>query len=287
MGYQLLLVPDFIAAAREAVLLIGEVKGEVAPQDPPVVANVAGRISGPLCIVYRTMRATREDIGAADRPEEPLLDRAGREIVLTYGFVCRGSRVVAPDEEDLRIARDVAVATYQRFHAAEETFLSETSRPYLVHSAVTPIEAAVSGSTASRPRAPVVAASKADTSRSLAPSTSLGLPDSQPRGAPPHRLRAIVVALAVLVLLVLAGGSYLILSGRHVQQVTVPNVANITIGKAEQQITKASLVWKISCPKAQSPGGSINSRVTGTKPSAGKSVDKGSQVLILVYPCPP
>lgn len=286
VGYQLLLVPDFIAAAGEAALLVDELRGEVPTHAPPVVASVAGPISGPLCIVYRTIHATRGDIGAADRPEEQLLDRAGRPIVLTYGFVCRGSRVVSPNEEDLRAARDAAVATYQRFHAAEQTFRPETSRQYVVHSAVTPVEKAASGLAAPPPPASVAAAWRPDTSRSPAPWTPQVLPDSQPPDPVPHRPLAIVVVLGVaLVLLGLAGGSYLLFRG-HVPQVRVPNVAEMAINDAEQHITQASLTWKISCQTAKPSSEFINNRVIGTTPSAGKLVDKDSDVTILVYPCP-
>ena len=288
VGYQLLLVPDFIAAAGEAALLVDEVRGEVPTHAPPVVANVAGPISGPLCIVYRTIRATRGDIGAADRREEQLLDRTGRPIVLAYGFVCRGSRVVSPNEEDLRAARDAAVATYQRFHAAEQTFRPETSRQYVVHAAVTPVETPASGLAASPPPplASVAAAWKPDTSRSPTPWTPQVLPGSQPRDPGSHRLLAIVMVLGgALVLLGLAGGSYLLFRG-HVPQVRVPNVAEMAIKNAEQHITQASLTWKISCQTAKPSGGFINNRVIGTTPSAGKLVDKDSDVTILVYPCP-
>ncbi len=286
VGYQLLLVPDFIAAAGEAALLADELRGEVPTHAPPVVANVAWPISGPLCIVYRTIRATRGDIGADDRLEELLLDRAGRPIVLTYGLVCRGSRVVSPNEEDLRAARDAALATYQRFHAAEQTFRPETSRQYVVHSAVTPVETAASGLAASPPPASAAAASRPDTSRSPTPWTSQVLPDSRPPDPVPHRLPAIVMVLGVvLVLLGVAGGSYLLFRG-HTPQVRVPNVAEMAINDAEQHITQASLTWKISCQTAKPSNGLINNRVIGTKPYAGQLVDKGSNVTILVYRCP-
>lgn len=286
VGYQLLLVPDFIAAAGEAALLVDELRGEVPTHAPPVVANVSGPVSGPVCIVYRTIRATRGDIGAPDRPEELLHDRAGRPIVLTYGFVCRGSRVVSPNEEDLRAARDAAEATYQRFHAAEQTFRPETSRQYIVHSAVTPVEAAASGLVASPPPASVAAASRPDPSGSATPWTPQVLPDSRPPNPVPRRPPAIVIVLGVaLVLLVLAGGSYLLFH-RPVPQETVPNVADMALKNAEQDITQASLAWKVSCQNAKPASGFINNRVIGTKPSAGKLVDKGSDVTILVYPCP-
>ncbi len=188
-------------------------------QGPPMVIDIAGPISGPLCVVYRTLRATRGDVGAADQPEVPLLDRAGRPLVLTYGFICRGSRVVAPHYEDLHIARNAAVATYRRFHAAEETFPPETSRPYPVRSTMAPVEAAPSGSAAPRPSPPAEPAhSWPDRSPPPALSTPHTLPSSQ-QPAPDQRRPIIVMSLivvAALALLGLALRTYVFTGGRHV-----------------------------------------------------------------------
>jgi len=215
-GYQLLLAPDFIMTGREAALLMDEVRGEVPMQGPPMVTDIAGPVSGPLCMVYRTVRATRGDVGAADRPEEPLLDRAGRPLVLTYGFICRGSRVVAPHDQDLRVARDAAVATYRRFHAAEETFPPETSRPYSVQSTVAPAEAALSGSAAPRPAAPAEPAlSWPAASRSPAPWTAQTLPGSQQPALVRRRPAIVISLIAVVALFGLALGAYVLTHGRQ------------------------------------------------------------------------
>jgi hypothetical protein len=283
-GYQLLLVPDFIVATGEAALLMDEIQGEVPTQGPPIVADIVGPISGPLCVVYRTIRATRGDIGAADRLEEPLLDRAGRPLVLAYGFVWRGSRMVAPHEEDLRVARDAAVATYRRFHAAEETFLPETSRPYVVRSTVAPVEVAVSGSAA--PPASDVAAPWPGVSRSPVPWTSQVLPGSQQPAPARHRPAIVIPLIVALVLLVLAVGAYVLMRGGHAPQVKVPNVVKMEMGDAKQRIAKAHLIPKVNCPKTKPSGASINSWVISTKPQAYKWVDKNSKVFILVSPCP-
>jgi hypothetical protein len=279
------LVPDFIAATGEAALVMDEIQGEVPTQGPPIVADIIGPISGPLCVVYRTIRATRGDIGAPDRLEEPLLDRAGRPLVLAYGLVSRGSRVVAPHEEDLRVARDAAITTYRRFHAAEETFLPETSRPYAVHSAVAPVEVTVSGSAASSPPASNVAAPWPDVSPSPVPWTSQVLPDSQQPAPARHRPAIVIPLITALVLLVVAIGAYVLMRGGHAPQVKVPDVVKMNIGDAKQQITKADLIPKVNCRKTKPSDESINSQVISTKPQAHKWVNKNSKV-ILVTPCP-
>ena len=264
VGYRLLLVPDFIVAAGETGLLVSELRGEVPAHAPPVVANAAGPVSGPLCIVYRTIRATRGDIGAADRPEELSLDRAGRPIVLTYGFVCRGSRVVSPNEEDLRAARAAAVATYQRFRAAEQTFRPETSRQYVVHSAVTPVETAAPGPAAPPPPAPVAAVSGPDTPQSPTPWTPQVLPDS-PFGSGPawtagHRNSAG------------SGSGAARARGRFV--LALPQTCAAREGAAREGAEcrgdgtkqcragyyEASLTWEGSCQNAKPSSGFINNR---------------------------
>lgn len=204
-GYQLLLAPDFIMTSHESALLMDEIRGEVPMPGPPMVTGLAGPTSGPLCIAYRTIRATQGDVGAADRPEEPLLDRAGRPLVLTYGFILRGSRAVAPHDQDLRVARDLAVATYRRFHASEETFAPETSRPYSVQSAVAPVEAALSGPSAPGHSAPAEPAhSWSAPSPPPPPWRSQALPGSQ-RPATVRRRPAIVISLIAAAALALSG----------------------------------------------------------------------------------
>jgi hypothetical protein len=244
-GYQLLLAPDFIMTGREAALLMDEVRGEVPMQGPPMVTDIAGPVSGPLCMVYRTVRATRGDVGAADRPEEPLLDRAGRPLVLTYGFICRGSRVVAPHDQDLRVARDAAVATYRRFHAAEETFPPETSRPYSVQSTVVPAEAALSGPAAPRPAAPAEPAlSWPAASRSPAPWTSQTLPGSQQPALVRRRPAIVISLIAVVALFGLALGAYVLTHGRQakphrcVTSETTAKPSPGTCGRSKPQSTR-------------------------------------------------
>jgi hypothetical protein len=258
LGYQLLLAPDFLAASGQSALLMDEVRGEVPAQGPPVVSDLDGQ----LCAVYRTLRATSQDIGAADGPPEPLLDRAGRPLVLTYGFVCRGVRVTGPDEDDLRVARDAALATYRRFRAAEEAFVTRMSYPYSLRSAVEP--AAIATATAAgnpavgypaaeypavgypaagNPAAgnPAVAQSPLAAAAGLTP-----VPDLAPSvpapwtarawsgGRPPAAIRrrrrpaTVAVLVAVLALAGLVSGGYVLTHAQRpaarVRQVEVPNV---------------------------------------------------------------
>jgi hypothetical protein len=185
LGYQLLLAPDFLVASGESALLMDEIRGEVPAQGPPMVAELAGPASGPVCVVYRTLRATARDVDGADRPAEPLLDRAGRPLVLTYGFVCQGAGVTGPDEEDLRVAWDAALATYRRFRAAEEAFRTRTSYPYSLRSAVTPAVAPPEA-TAQAPH-PSAAPAKPAPASSAPPSwTAQVLPDDR-RSTPVRR----------------------------------------------------------------------------------------------------
>ncbi len=210
---------------------------------PPVVTDIAGPASGPLCMVYRTVRATRRDVGAAELPAEPLLDRAGRPLVLTYGFICSGSSVVAPRDQDLRVARSAAVETYRRFHAAEATFQPETSHPYLLQSTVAPVAAAMSGPATPRPATPRPAGppgragpghSRPAPSRSPAPWTSQTLPGSQ-RPAPARRPPATVISLLAVAVLALFGvvlGGYVLSHGRQAGRPQCTASAGTTAGLA-------------------------------------------------------
>ncbi len=296
VGYHLLLAPEFVMANRESGLLMDEVRGEVPPQAPPRVSEITGPVSGRLCVAHRTIRATRADAGAGGRPEAPLLDRAGRPLVLAYGFVCHGARVAA-DEQDLRAALDAAVATYRKFHAAEEEFLPEASRPYALRSAVAP--AAVP---APRP----AAASPAMTART-APWTPQIMPDPQrpapsrpassraapSRAAPSRpapsrpassRRRQSAIMLAVIGVLALAGlaaagMSMFAAAGR----VDVPNVVGEKSAAAVRQITRAGLVPEIERASTDRPCGIV----VASRPKAHAQVDSRSKVHLLVSAGPP
>jgi hypothetical protein len=188
-GYQLLLAPEFIATGHESGLLMSEVHGEVPDTAPPRTTTIAGPSSGPVALVYRTTRLTRADVGKTDRPEAAMLDRAGRPLLLAYGFVCRGVRVLAPDERDLKVARDGAIATYRRFRAAEADFLPEVSHPYHTRSTVAPIDTAPT-----RPPA----------SPSTAPWTAEALPTRRPAPARrrPTTITALVTVFALAIFLI-------------------------------------------------------------------------------------
>jgi len=279
IGYQLLLAPDFILAGRESGLLMAEVQGEVLVSGPAEVSTVAGPVSGPMCVVRRTARVTRADVGATDRPEAPLLDRAGRPILLGYGFVCRGTRVTAVDEQDLSAARSAALAAYQRFYPAEEDFVPEPSGPYPLHSTLAPMAVAPARSVAkSRSVAP---------SRSPAPAWSAEvLPATriEPPGPPVSRSVLSVAAAALLV--VLAVGIYLVANRQTAPaDVAVPKVVGLTQQNAEQLIRHAQLKpvvvdWRPD----KRPAGTV----IETKPPAAQRVRPGSQVglVLSIGPAP-
>ncbi len=264
-GYHLLLAPDFITANREYGLLLDEIQGEIPAQAPARVTDIVGPASGPLCLVHRTIRATQADVGATGNPAAPLLDRAGRPLVLAYGFVCRGAHVIVPDDQDLRIAREAAVATYRRFHAAEEEFAPETSTPYAVRSAVARAAAPAPRPTQARPTAP----------RSTAPWTSQILPDRKPAQAR-RRLSAVVLALiGVLALAGLAAGMSVFTSAR---QVEVPDVRGKASVEAAQLIKGAGLAPEEIYAVSSKPCG----RVVDTRPTPHARVDRNSSVVMTI-----
>jgi hypothetical protein len=300
-GYQLLLGPDFLLAGPDSGLLLAAVGGEVPEQGPAAVTELAGA-GGPGCVVYRTLRATRQDAGAPDRPAEPLLDRAGRPLVLTYGFACRGARVTAADDRDLRVARDAALATYRRFRAGEASFRARTSHPYALRSAVTPVPAAPRREPA-RP-----ASGRADPGRNdvgwrdpggrdLGPGQSgragaapvpwarQALPGRPVRGTGQGRPRLAVALILAAVLAVagLATGGYLVTqAGRPASRaalVAVPDVTGLTEQAAATRLRRARLVPRVrSAAASLMPAG----LVAATSPRAGARVPGHSVVTLQV-----
>lgn len=259
-GYQLLLAPDFVLAGRAAGLLLAEVSGEVPAQGPPQVSLLAGP-SGPLAVVQRTVRASRGDVGAEDRPDEPLLDRAGRPILLGFGFVTPGVRVSVVDDADLWPAQEAALATYRRFHADEHDFVPETSSAYPLRSTLAPAPAPV----AAPPPAPAW--------------TAEVLPTRSERGEPP-RPRLLMAALGVVALLLVVLGVFVFQSrGQGGGSVAVPDVVGLSQADAAQKLQKAGLTPVVTMVAMSSVAVGT---VLSTAPAADEKVPAGSTVELTV-----
>jgi hypothetical protein len=258
-GYRLLLIPGFMTDGPEPGLLMSRIRGEAPASRPPLITTVVGADHGVLAVVYRTAELTRADVGRTDSPEAALLDRAGRPLVLTYGFLCRGVRVVAPDERDLSVARDAALATYLRFHAAEEDFSPETSDPYPVHSTVTSIDGAAAG--------------RSPTTPAIAPWTAEAIPTPRPSPVIPRRGLPLAALLGVLLLIPLIAGLVL-----HDDTVQVPDVVNRPLADARRDISDAGLLAD------PDPVPEIDPRPPGTvirtDPPGGTSVSRKSTVRL-------
>jgi len=273
IGYQLLLAPDFMLAGRESGLLMDEVQGEVPAAGPAKVTTVVGPVSGPVTVVQRTIRATRGDVGLTEQPESPLLDRAGRPILLGYGFVCRGTRLDTVDEQDVSSARSAALGAYRRFYAAEEDFLPEPSHPYPLRSRLAaPVPVPQQRRTASPPRpAPQLPSTQAWTAEVL----------STPPTPPPSRplSRSVLSVVAAVVLVVLAVGIYLVSRPAQESDVAVPMVVGLTQDAAEWQIRDAKLKPVVVDGRVDShPAGTV----IETQPAAGQSLSPGSQVGLVL-----
>jgi hypothetical protein len=253
--------------------LVGEVWADVPAQGPPEVRSDVASTAGPVCIVYHSHRATGSDVEGTERPQQPLLDQAGRPIVLTYGFVCQGVVVGPVDETDLRVARTAALATYRRFYADEARQTLETSAPFPLRSSTS---------------VPAPA-------RRPAPRTSDGPPEPAGRTllarfAPPTapqdfagvRRRVLLARRALIGLLVLAtvSGVALVLLTRP-RPVGVPSVIGLTEPEAQQRLRDAGLDPTVGPPQTDrkcQPG-----RVTGQVPSGGSTLGKkGGSVGITV-----
>jgi hypothetical protein len=290
-GYQLLLAPDFMLSGREAGQLLGEVQGEVPAQGPAQISTVTGPVTGPYSVVQRTARATRRDVGEPDRPEAPLLDRAGRPILLGYGFVCRGARVVAADEGDLAAARDAALAAYRRFHAAEYDFVPEPSTSYPLRSTLAPVQPAPAWParpTAAPARPPAAPARPPAAHPSAAPAwTSQVLPTTTTPAPRPRISRPVVALLVAAVLFVLGVGVYLASSGGPAKpaDVAVPNVVGMTQDRAELALAQVKLESKVVEWRVDKrPAGTV----IETNPKAAELVPVGGEVglVLSIGPAP-
>ncbi|GLZ43630.1 PASTA domain-containing protein [Actinokineospora sp. NBRC 105648] len=247
-GYRLLLVPDFVLRGGHSGALIAAVGEHVPRRGRPGVRTIDGVGS----VVYRTRPVTLADIGAD--VEVPLLDAAGRPIVLTYGFVCRATVVGHVAEVDIERAWQSAVEVYQRFHAAELTFHPEASAFYRLVSSV--------------------AGHAADDVHSGPNTPSDGAVVARSRFWGGAVLRAGVFAVAVL-----AAG---LLVNQIVRDdpIRVPSLVGRPVAEARQDVARLHLTTRISylpssgtCPK-----GVVHSQV----PDAGVDVEKVREVILRV-----
>lgn len=88
VGYQAIVVPDFLAEAGEAYLLEYSSRSDAGPE-AFVIRAVPESSTGPVTIVYRYVKPTSDRYGIAD--QAPLRDRAGRDIGVFEGLVLRQS----------------------------------------------------------------------------------------------------------------------------------------------------------------------------------------------------
>ncbi|GIG88237.1 PASTA domain-containing protein [Plantactinospora endophytica] len=282
-GYRMLLTPRPVADADDSAALLAVVTGEVPEDAPPVVTVLDPRPGGELCVVYRTLRPSAADAGTtgAGRPV-PLLDRAGRPLVLAYGFVCRGGRVTRVDEDDLRYARQMALDAFRRFHADEAAYRPGVSEPYPLRSEIVgrpagpaghgQVRAALPGQPrATPPGQPVVPPGQVPAWRADA------LPS--PGRYRNDRWRPPALLLGLCALLLGLAGTGLWLTTRPTE-VRVPQLVELPEGDAVRELHDAGLHaeprperWTADCR----PG-----RVVAQTPVAGTRIHQGATVEYVV-----
>ena len=260
-GYQLLLAPEIINTGSDSGLLLGGIQDEVAETAPPRT-TVVRLADGPTAVVYRTERLTRAALGETDQADAPLLDRAGRPLVLAYGFVCRNVKVVSPDAHDLDVARNQAIATYRRFHASEEDFLPEVSHSYPLRSRVAPL--------APEP-------SPKQDSRLPAAWTADAMPSRRQLVPPAPSGRVGMAVGAVLAVLVVIGIVAVYLAARG--EVEVPDVVEMSQPEAERAIRDAGLVvGEVN----EETDNRASGTVIRTEPKAGQRVNRASRIQLWI-----
>lgn len=136
-GYRTLLAPAFLTE-RELHERLSESTGGAAPgRVLSVQLDLPG--VGPLSVAYTLDELRASDLDG-DRPAGggAPTDEHGRPLELLYGIVSR-ERLGGPlDEADLRAARGVALQSYRRFLAAEESFGVELSSAFTLRTAAAP-----------------------------------------------------------------------------------------------------------------------------------------------------
>jgi len=161
-GYSVLLAPDILVSQGDYGFL-EEVAAPARPGEPPRIATL-NRAGHEVCVVWADHTVTAADLDD-DAPNQPVRDEHSRPLRLIFGFVAMDATVTAPAEEDLFDARAVAIPTYNRFLASEDSFSIEASRSFSARSefgrrvpAATPLATVtpLSRPGASRPTVPVV-----------------------------------------------------------------------------------------------------------------------------------
>lgn len=154
--------------------------------------------AGPLTVAWTTERLTGRDLPhPATRGDDPVLDEHGRPLEMVYGIVLRGSVDGRPDEDDLRIAREQSIASYQDFLSDEHRFSVDRSAPFALRGTFVEVPATKTRSSSDHARLP-------------AAGPTATLPSAPARRLTPSRLVLLVVAALCLIL----GGILLLLSMR-------------------------------------------------------------------------
>jgi hypothetical protein len=255
-GYQLLLVPDFMVGGPDSQALTSVVRGEVPADGPPNVTTEGG-----LCVVHRTLRPTESDLGGGGG-DTPLRDRAGRPLILAFGFVCPDADVREVAEEDLRAARRAALDTYRRFHRAEADFTPEKSAPYRLHSTTATARATARERRIESARGPAAWSANAITP---APATA------RRRGAGPW--------LALIIVIVLSGGATATWLATRTPDARVPGVTGLSGVDAEKRVREARLTPKLDIATAV---GCRPGAVLGQSPDQGAAVKPNSVVTLTI-----
>ena len=124
-GYQLLLVPDFVAAAGSQHQLLNSVAPQ--PDQPPAQLTYVDNHGQRLTVVYGSRTLVPADLAGPGTAH----DEHGRPLVLVFGFVAEAEPISNVDDADLNRAWDEAIGVYRAFLADEARFtpVQSASRP--------------------------------------------------------------------------------------------------------------------------------------------------------------
>jgi hypothetical protein len=128
-GYQLLLIPDFVAAAGSQHQLLNSVTPQ--PDQPPTQLTYVDNRGQRLTVVYSSRTLVPADLAGPGTAH----DEHGRPLVLVFGFVAEAEPISTLDDADLTRAWDEAIGVYRAFLADEARFtpVQSASRPLRSH----------------------------------------------------------------------------------------------------------------------------------------------------------
>jgi hypothetical protein len=191
LDYRVIAAPDFLVRSGEYGVL-GDIVRPTRFGQPARLQHAKTPGGQHLTIAGVTQDITSNDISdarpAADDADDAVRDEQNRPLRMIFGVAIDGTWAGTMDQADIDTARAAAMRAYRRFLAEEDAFPVVSSAAFLLHSELTP-------------EAESTAPPRSLTPAAETPAHPADLVGNAPGG---HRLKAILLAAALVVLAALA-----------------------------------------------------------------------------------